>query len=112
MDNSTARGSAVNRLEGRVLTWLSNPANIILLVFFVLLTVLTLYPLLSLLTEMFTVHLGREARLAKLAAGERTLFHFQRLFFTAENSYSEITFYRPFLNTLVVSVASSVTFSV
>jgi len=53
------------------------------------------------------VHLGREARMTKQSAGERTLFHFQRLFATTENDYSWITFYQPLLNTLIVSISSS-----
>ncbi|MBR2527972.1 MAG: iron ABC transporter permease [Blautia sp.] len=66
-----------------------------------------MYPLFSLLTETFTIHAGREARAAKEAAGAFSLYHFRRLFATAENDYSLIQFYEPFLNTLLVSLASS-----
>ena len=98
----------LSRLKGRTKAWFSKPANVILLVFLLLLAVLTLYPMISMLLETVTVHLGREARLSKLPAGSRTFFHFQRLFVTSENSYSWITFYQPLLNTLVVSISSSV----
>ena len=43
---------------------------------------------------------GREARAAKQTAGDFSFYHFQRLFATAENDYSWIQFYQPFLNTL------------
>ena len=101
------QGIRMSRLKGRLRAWLSKPANIILLVFLVSLVVLTLYPLLSMLVETVTIHTGREARSAKLAAGSLSLYHFQRLFTTAENDYSWIQFYQPFLNTLLVSLAAS-----
>ena len=97
----------IKRARGRLRAWLSKPANVILLVFLIVLTVLTLYPMIAMLAETVTVHLGREARMTKLSAGDQTFFHFRRLFATAENDYSWITFYQPLLNTLVVSTASS-----
>ena len=96
-----------SRMRGKLRSWFSKPANVILLVFLILLTVLTLYPMITMLMETVTVHLGREARLSKLPAGSTTLFHFTRLFATSENSYSWITFYQPLLNTLAVSVSAS-----
>ncbi|MBR2697090.1 MAG: iron ABC transporter permease [Clostridia bacterium] len=107
MDEVKAHNVALNRLKGRTLAWFSKPANIILLVFLIALVVLTLYPLVSLLTETFTVHPGREARAAGRPAGEYTAYHFERLFATRENDYSSIQFYEPFLNTLLVSLAAS-----
>ena len=98
----------INRMKGRTRAWFSKPANVILLVFLIVLTVLTLYPMVSMLSETTLVHLGREARMTKLAAGNHTFFHFKRLFATAENDYSWITFYQPLLNTLVVSISASV----
>ena len=97
----------ISRMKGKFRAWFSKPANVILLVFLILLTVLTLYPLITMLLETVTVHLGREARLAKLPVGSKTLFHFARLFATSENKYSWITFYQPLLNTLAVSVSAS-----
>ena len=40
-----------SRMKGRLHAWFSKPANIILLIFLIALTVLTLYPLLSLLMD-------------------------------------------------------------
>ena len=107
MDQANTRSIQMNRLKGRARAWFSKPANVILLVFLIALAVLTLYPLLSLLSETVTIHVGREARAAKQTAGDLSLYHFQRLFATAENDYSWIQFYQPFLNTLIVSLSSS-----
>ena len=85
MDQAVNRSVRLNRVKGRVRAWLSKPANIILLVFLVTLAVLTLYPLLTMLFETVTIHVGREARAAKQTAGDFSLYHFQRLFATAEN---------------------------
>ena len=107
MTEATVRNNTMNRLKGRALAWFSKPANIILSVFLVALVVLTLYPMLSLLMETVTIHAGREARAAQLAAGDLSFYHFLRLFATRENDYSWIQFYEPFLNTLLVSLAAS-----
>ena len=107
MEEALIPGSPFARLKGRILAWLSKPANIILLVFLFLLLVLTLYPLYSLLTETVTIHPGREARAASETAGSISFYHFQRLFATRENDYSWIQFYEPFLNTVSVSLAAS-----
>ncbi len=96
------------RTRGRLRAWMSKPANIILLFFLIALTVLTLYPLLSLLSEMFIIHPGKEVRAARQDAGAFTTYHFTRLFATSANSYSSIQFYQPFLNTLAVSLTASV----
>ena len=61
MEEALIPGSSFSRLKGRILAWLSKPANIILLVFLFLLLVLTLYPLYSLLTETVTIHLKQPA---------------------------------------------------
>lgn len=108
MDQAQSQSLRTRRLWGRVRSWFARPANVILLVFLIALAALTLYPLLSMLMETFTIHVGREARAAKEAAGTLSLYHFQRLFATSENDYSWIQFYQPFLNTLIVSLSSSV----
>ncbi len=107
MAEARARNTALRRLRGRALAWLSKPANIILAVFLLALVVLTLYPLISLLLETVTIHAGREARAAQLTAGNLSFYHFLRLFATRDNDYSWIQFYQPFLNTLLVSLAAS-----
>lgn len=110
----------MTRLGGRLRTWFSKPANIILLLFFIVLIVLTLYPLISMLSETVVVHsIGKErqaVRSLKLKPGDYTWYHFEKLLFTLDdggpqgitNSNSWIQFYQPLLNTLLVSVSSSV----
>ena len=104
----TSKPTPQRRMMGRIRAWCAKPANLILLFFLLALTLLTLYPLLSMLTEMFTVHPGKEARAAKLAAGTWTFYNFERLFATAANNYSANQFWQPFLNTMLVSLTSSV----
>ena len=108
MEEAADRNNTVLRLKGRLLAWFSKPANIILLTFLIVLLALTLYPLFSMLTETLTIHAGREARAAKESAGTISLYHFRRLFATAENDYSRIQFYEPFFNTILVSLSASV----
>ncbi len=96
-------------------TFLSKPANVILVIFFLLLCFLTLYPLLVLLLETITVHSGREARAVRLPKGAYTFYNFNRLLMTLDDggskgitySNSWIQFYEPLLNTLAVAFTSS-----
>ena len=86
MDQAKTQRFHLKRLRGKTAAWLSKPANVILLIFSIILILLTLYPLLSMLLETFTIHVGREARAAKQTAGSLSLYHFQRLFATAETN--------------------------
>ena len=111
----TTRAKQIRRLGRETHTFLRKPANLILVVFFVLLVFLTLYPLLVLLLETFTVHSGREARAVGLPRGAYTSYHFKRLLLTLDDggakgifySNSWIQFYEPLLNTLAVAFTAS-----
>ena len=101
------QSSRAARQWGRVRAFFSKPANVILVGFCVVLCLLTLYPLLLLMLETVTVHAGKEMRAVSQAEGTFTLYSLQRLFATAKNSYSRLTFYQPLLNTLAVSITAS-----
>ena len=109
------RTRQIKRLGREAQTYLNKPANLILVVFLVLLIFLTLYPLIVLLLETFTVHSGREARAVGLPRGSYTSYHLKRLLFTLDDggakgvvySNSWIQFYGPLLNTLAVAFTSS-----
>lgn len=93
--------------RARLRAFFSKPANVILVVFCVLLCMLTLYPLLVLFLETVTVHTGKEARAVGLPQGAFSLYSLERIFATSKNSYSFLTFYEPLLNTLAVAVTAS-----
>ena len=93
--------------RARLRAFFGKPANIILVTFFVVLCVLTLYPLIVLLLETVTIHAGKEARGAKLSADSFSLYSLQRIFTTSKNSYSKLTFYEPLMNTLAVALTAS-----
>ena len=93
--------------RARLRAFFSKPANVILVVFCVLLCMLTLYPLIVLFLETITVHAGKEARAVKLTAGDFTFYSLERIFATAKNQYSKLTFYEPLLNTIAVAVTAS-----
>lgn len=96
-----------NRLfkaKNSVKVFFSKPANTILVVFAVILIFLTLYPLLSLVTETFLVHSG-EVRITKQERGDVTDFHWKKLLFSGE--YSKVNFYKPLFNSISVAILAS-----
>ena len=95
------------RQRARLKAFFGKPANVILVVFCVVLCMLTLYPLILLFLETITVHAGKEMRAVKQAAGSFTLYSLERIFATSKNSYSRLTFYEPLFNTLAVAITAS-----
>ena len=93
--------------RARLRAFFGKPANVILIAFCVVLTVLTLYPLILLFVETITIHAGKEARGAKLAAGDFSLYSLAKIFAEPKNAYSKLTFYEPLLNTLAVALTAS-----
>ena len=93
--------------RARLKAFFGKPANVILVVFTVLLCMLTLYPLILLFLETITVHTGKEMRAVKLPAGSFSLYSLERIFATSKNAYSRLTFYEPLLNTLAVAITAS-----
>ena len=67
-------------LKYRIKAFFAKPANILLVVFLVTLIILSLIPLITMLSNMFTVHIGTEKKLYRMDVGSFTLKHFQRLF--------------------------------
>ena len=84
----------------RIGTFFSSPANCMLVIFAIMLTALTLYPLISMLREMFVVHSGIEKTLTGQKKGDFTIFHWAKLFNSGE--WSLTNFWEPFLNSTLL----------
>ena len=93
--------------RARVRAFFGKPANVILVVFCVVLCVLTLYPLILLFLETITVHAGKEVRATKLPVDAFSLYSLKQIFATSKFKYSQLTFYEPLLNTLAVALTAS-----
>lgn len=78
------------------------PYNVILVTVGVVLTYLTLFPLLSMLKDTVTVHVAETMRL-KQQAGSFTWAHWKKVLF---DSSSMAIFYKPLLNSLVTSLSA------
>lgn len=102
MKNKNKNKNIVNRMG----TFFSNPANCMLVIFAVLLTALTLYPLISMLREMFVVHTGIEKTLTGLKKGNFTLFHWNKLFKGGE--WSKTNYWTPFLNSTLLGFGGAI----
>ncbi|MDR1636128.1 MAG: iron ABC transporter permease [Treponema sp.] len=87
-------------------SFIRKPHNIILVVLAVLLVFLTLFPLLSLVRDTVIVHPSEVMTVRGSKIGELTPFHWKKVFLDGETSLN--IFYRPFWNTIVVSLWSCV----
>ncbi len=90
--------------QNRFKTFIKEPQNIILIVLFVLLSFLTLLPLVSLIRDTLIAHPSELMSIKGAKAGDFTLFHWYKVFFDGKNSRN--LFYSPFWNTVKVSFGS------
>lgn len=81
------------------------PHNVILVALFIFLAYLTLVPLVSLVRDTFIVHPSEIMSVKGAKVNSTTLFHWRKVFLDGERSLK--LFYKPFLNTMQVSLASS-----
>ena len=88
-------------LRYRLKAFFSKPANLILLIFLMVLVVLSLFPMVTMLTNMFTVHAGTERKMLRVPVGSWTLNHFDMLF--ADREWSKSNFWTPLINSLIVA---------
>jgi len=93
------------KMMNNIRTFFSKPANVILVIFLVLLAMLTLYPLVSLVMETCTVH-PMEVQMIGRRKGSFTQRHWFKLLCSGE--YSMNNFYIPLLNTFLMSIAASI----
>ena len=86
----------------RFYKFIKKPYNVILTVLLIVLGYLTLFPMLTMIKDTFTVHVSESMRL-KQAAGTFTLNHWIKVLFDPS---SLSVFYKPFLNSLVTSLGA------
>lgn len=98
----------MKKFRHRLKAFIAQPANIILIIFAVALTLLTLYPLMELLYNTFVINATDAAVFVDLKRGMLSLRSWQKILFTAANKYSLINFYRPLGNSLLYAVLSAI----
>lgn len=94
------------KLAHRMKAFFSKPSNVLLVIFMAVLFVLSVLPLITMITNMFTVHIGSEKKLLRLPEGSFTWNHFQRLFPISE--WSVVNFWKPLGNSFVVAFGAGV----
>lgn len=97
----------MRKLRNRLKAFFSKPANIILVIFALLLIVLTLYPLCELLRHTFVIHATDATIFPGTRKGDMSLRSWKKLLFTVANKYSLINFYKPMLNSIVLATLSA-----
>lgn len=97
----------MRKLRNRLKAFFSKPANIILVIFALLLIVLTLYPLCELLRHTFVIHATDATIFPGTRKGDLSLRSWKKLLFTEANKYSLINFYKPMLNSIVLATLSA-----
>lgn len=97
--------SQKRKYKNNIKSYFTKPANVITLVFFVLLFFTVCFPLFSLVRDSFIVHAG-EVRDVGAKAGTLTLYHWKTILAEKTYNYSLITFWRPLLNSVVMALIS------
>ena len=92
--------SKSRRLKNQIEAVVTNPYNVIVLIAIVLLTYLIVLPLLDMISTSFTLA-QKDARLAGGAAGDFTLYYWQRLL---GSSLTKQMLLQPLLNSLLIGV--------
>lgn len=100
-------GVQMRKLRNRLKAFFSKPANIILVIFALLLIVLTLYPLCELLRHTFVIHATDATIFPGTRKGDMSLRSWKKLLFTEANKYSLINFYKPMLNSIILATLSA-----
>lgn len=103
MSNSRKTTRILNNMR----SYASKPANVITVIFFIILLATVCFPLLSLVRDAFTVHFG-EIRDVGKPLGSFTLYHWHTLLFDTLYDYSILTFWRPLLNSFSMAVISCI----
>ncbi|MBR4426438.1 MAG: iron ABC transporter permease, partial [Spirochaetales bacterium] len=85
--------------------YLSKPANIITLVFLVILVMTVVLPLFSVLLDSFRVHIG-EKRAVGLPTGSFTLYHWKRILTERVDDFSKINFWTPLGTSALLSAVA------
>ena len=91
-------------LRYRLRAFVNKPANLLLVFFLLVLTLLSLLPLITMLSNMFTVHLGTEKKLMRLPVGTWTLNHFAKLF--KGDDWSYVNFWQPLGFSFIVAMGA------
>lgn len=94
------------RLSHRIKTFCSKPSNLLLVFFLLVLFCLSVLPLVTMLSNMFTVHIGTEKKLLGQEIGSFTLYHFKKLFSVSE--WSMVNFWGPLKNSLIVATGAGI----
>ena len=88
----------------RLKMFFRKPYNVILVVLFVALVLLTLLPLLSIGMDTVTVHSSEVMRIHGTHAGDFTDYHWRKVLMDGQNSIN--IFYKPLWNTIMISIAT------
>lgn len=93
-------------LLNRCVAYLKKPQNIILIILFIALSFLTLFPLLSLLRDTVIVHPSELMSVPGSKVDDFTTFHWKKIFMDGQNSIN--IFYKPLWNTVKISFGSCI----
>ena len=106
MDNSAVKEQSFTPFQKKMnalKTYFSQPANIILVIFTIILTITVICPLVYLLLNTFLVHRG-ESFLGKV--NTLTLQHWTDVLFTQKHNYAVSVFWKPLGNSVLMSIVS------
>jgi len=106
MDNSAVKEQSFTPFQKKMnalKTYFSKPANIILVIFTIILTITVICPLVYLLLNTFLIHRG-ETYIGKV--NTLTFQHWTDVLFTQKHNYAVSVFWKPLGNSVLMSIVS------
>lgn len=94
----------LNRMGNDLKTYFSKPANIITVVFFVVLIIAVVAPLLVIFVNSFKISTAPEASASGMSLGTFTGYSWKKVLFTSKYDYSVTNFWKPLGNSVLMSL--------
>lgn len=93
------------KLGNNIKAYFSKPANVITIVFLLILAATVVYPLISVVIESFVVHSG-EVRVTGLKEGSITEYHWSKILFQSKYDYAIKSFWKPLGVSILMALLS------
>ncbi|MCM1194337.1 MAG: iron ABC transporter permease [Corallococcus sp.] len=96
----------LKKLGNNLKTYFGKPANVVTIVFLIVLTITVVAPLFTIVIDSFRISTVNEARVYKLPLGKFTGLHWSNILFNKTHDYSKNAFWKPLGNSIAMALVA------